>query len=596
MLWARTGGGATATDYCRGAACDAVGATFITGDFYGTQCLLGGALYDSVNGGGDAYSPKYMPDGMPAWVRVIGGSGAESGVDIDTDSTGAAILTGTYGTASLNCGLNAAGQTVTLALPSGGGRGVLLVKVNTLGQTEWAAGFNGSGNAAGNEVAPGPNDEILVIGPFAQNGGTSLTLPNATTIAKVGGDQDVFVAKFSAAGVFQWGLGLNGDGHEEGRGIAVDSSSNVLVCGQFDSHLTLGASTYTSAGLADIFVAKCDSSAAILWSRQFGGTGDDAGRGIAPGPGGGVYVSGEFSGTVTFAPFTLTAAGTTKDLFLIKMDANGAVQWARSFGSPLADQGCEIQSDAKGNIYCAGSAGGELSFPGGVTLASAGLTDQFVAKWDATGALLWATIGGSSGSDSNFALGVDPQGRVSVVGSYTGSATYGTNSVGTGHGSSIDFYVARLDSDGTGLPVITTTASSFTNGIFSCAVLAANDTLFSVQSSSDLISWQNVGNYQVQLANRFPFSASIKPGTPRMFFRAQTPPKLQVVPASADLLAGHTQPFFAILNGVGAAPPSHGGSSSRAAAASPQAASIPLQRRPALSRPRRIAKRRQRSF
>jgi hypothetical protein len=35
---------------------------------------------------------------------------------------------------------------------------------------------------------------------------------------------------------------------------------------------------------------------------------------------------------VTFDSFTLTAAGTTKDLSLIKLGANGVVLWARSFG------------------------------------------------------------------------------------------------------------------------------------------------------------------------------------------------------------------------------------------------------------------------
>jgi PKD repeat protein len=445
-LWARTGGGATSTDSCRGAACDASGATYITGDFYGPDCLLGGALYDSVHSGADAYIIKYFADGTPAWVRVIGGSGAESGVDIDTDSTGSAILAGTFGSSPLNCGTNASGEAVSITLPSGGGRGVLLVKVNALGQTLWAAGFNGTGTAAGNEIATGPNDEVLVIGPYAQNGGATLTFPNGTTITKAGGDQDVFVAKFSSAGVFEWGFGLNGDAHEEGRGIAADAAGNVLVCGEFDGNLTLGSTTHATAGSSDIFVAKYSPAGALLWSRKFGGTGEDAARGIDGAPDGGVYVSGEFTGTVSFGSFALTAAGTTKDLFLIKMSAGGEVLWARSFGSPGNDQGCEIEADAAGNVFCAGSARTGLVFPGDVTLGSAGLSDQFVAKFDANGTLLWATNGGGAGSDSNFAIGLDPQGRVTVVGFYSGSAAYGPHTI-TGHGSSIDFYAARLDTD-----------------------------------------------------------------------------------------------------------------------------------------------------
>lgn len=463
-LWARSGGGATATDYCRGAACDSIGATYITGDFYGPNCLLGAELHSSVNGGADAHVIRYLPDGTAAWTRVIGGVSAESGVDIDTDSTGSAILTGTYGSSPLDCGTNAAGQPVMLYLPGGGGRGVLLVKVNALGQTEWATGFNGSGTAAGNEISTGPDNEILVTGPFAQNGST-LTLPDGSVLTKAGGDADVFVAKFSAAGVFQWGFGLNGDAHEEGRGISVDAAGNVLLCGEFDGNLTLGTNAHSSAGVSDIFVAKYDAGGGFLWSRKFGGTGADAGRGIDPAPDGGVYVSGEFTGTVTFDGFTLTAGGTTKDLFLVKLSPLGAVQWACSFGSPGNDQGCEIEADDSGNIFCAGSARTGLIFPGGVALPSAGQSDQFVAKFSPNGRLLWATNGGGPGSDSNFALGLDPQGRVSVVGFYSNTATYGTHTIPTGHGSSTDFYLARLDADTPPpAPPVANFSASITNG------------------------------------------------------------------------------------------------------------------------------------
>lgn len=474
-LWARTGGGPSATDNCRGAACDAAGVTYITGDFTGTNCLLGGTLYNSASVAADAYVIRYLADGSPAWVRVFGGAGSESGVDIDTDSTGAAILTGTHGTPVLNCGTNPSGQTVTVTT-SVGTRGVLVMKLNAAGQTEWASGFSGTGTAAGNEVSTGPSDEILVTGPFAQNGGTTLTLPNSATLTKVGGDQDVFVAKFNAAGAFQWGFGLNGDGHEEGRGISADAAGNVLVCGEFDGNLTLGTNAHQTAGLSDIFVAKYDASGAFLWSRKFGGTGADAGRGIDPAPDGGVYVSGEFTGAVTFDSFTLTAAGTTKDLFLIKLDTNGVVQWARSFGSASSDSGCEIESDAAGNIYCAGSAATGLTFPGGVTLGSAGGSDQFVAKFHPNGTLLWARNGGGPGTDLNFALGLDPHGRVTVVGFYSGSATYGPETI-TASGTSIDFYAARLETDtAPPQPPVANFTASTTNGFAPLAVTFTDQT------------------------------------------------------------------------------------------------------------------------
>jgi CubicO group peptidase (beta-lactamase class C family) len=97
---------------------------------------------------------------------------------------------------------------------------------------------------------------------------------------------------------------------------------------------------------------------------------------------------------------------------------------------------------------------------------------------------------------------------------------------------------------------ISITAPAFSNGTFSLDVLAANDTWFSVETSSDLLTWQSLANYQVQLSGRFPFATSIAPGETRRFFRAQTPPLLRLSPASADLLTGATQSFAALLNGT----------------------------------------------
>ncbi len=97
---------------------------------------------------------------------------------------------------------------------------------------------------------------------------------------------------------------------------------------------------------------------------------------------------------------------------------------------------------------------------------------------------------------------------------------------------------------------ITTAAPAFTDGSFAMDMLAPNDTWFSFQTSTDLLNWQRLENYQVQLANRLRVSHPVAPGETRRFFRAQTPPPLRLSPASADLLTGATQSFAALLNGT----------------------------------------------
>jgi CubicO group peptidase (beta-lactamase class C family) len=97
---------------------------------------------------------------------------------------------------------------------------------------------------------------------------------------------------------------------------------------------------------------------------------------------------------------------------------------------------------------------------------------------------------------------------------------------------------------------ITTAASAVADGIFSMDVLAPNDIWFSIETSSDLLAWQSIGNYQVQLANRHHLDAPVPPGETRRFFRARTPPPLRLSPATAELSTGETQAFTALLNGT----------------------------------------------
>lgn len=69
--------------------------------------------------------------------------------------------------------------------------------------------------------------------------------------------------------------------------------------------------------------------------------------------------------------------------------------WVKSPGTGNA-QGFGVAVDASGNSYVTGTYSGTLTFAPGVTLpfAPAGANDIFVAKYDTTGTAMWATRAG----------------------------------------------------------------------------------------------------------------------------------------------------------------------------------------------------------
>ena len=120
-----------------------------------------------------------------------------------------------------------------------------------------------------------------------------------------------------SAGNFVWVRQIGGSSNDQGNGIAVDASGNVLTTGLFTGTVDFdpgaGTSNLTSAGGTDIFVSKLDSAGNFVWAEQLGGTFGEFGLGIAVDASGNVLTTGTFSGTEDFDPgagtFNLTALG-----------------------------------------------------------------------------------------------------------------------------------------------------------------------------------------------------------------------------------------------------------------------------------------------
>ncbi len=63
--------------------------------------------------------------------------------------------------------------------------------------------------------------------------------------------------------------------YQSAEAIGSDKSGNTYVAGHFMGTLTLGATTLTSTGGTDYYVAKYDSTNTLLWAISNGGTGDE---------------------------------------------------------------------------------------------------------------------------------------------------------------------------------------------------------------------------------------------------------------------------------------------------------------------------------
>lgn len=246
---------------------------------------------------------------------------------------------------------------------------------------------------------------------------------------------------FNYAQTVAWG---NAYDATDGFDITLDNVGNAYSIGTFGGISTgvFGSYTLNCSGVEDIYLIKTNSSGVIKWAKGFGGPDADFGNSISSDGGANVYAAGSYSGTAFFGTYSLTSASI--NAFVCKIDSNGNVLWAKSCGNGLCEA-YAIQAGTAGSTYVAGIFKNTCLF-GTYTLTSAGGFDNFVAKLDNNGNVIWAIRTGGTFDDSNQSITIDKYGSLYVAGCFKGTSSFGPYFLNSSGG--YDSFVAKINSTG----------------------------------------------------------------------------------------------------------------------------------------------------
>ena len=251
LLWSSYLGGAGSEGANRVAA--NAGNAYIVGSTTSSDFPTTGGFDTALGGLKDAFVAKVTGGGSLAWSSYLGGSGLDDGYGIAVDSSGDAFVTGETASSDFP---TAGGFQATYG---GGTADGFVAKISSSGSLLWSSYLGGSGYDYGDSIAVDGSGDAYVTGEtgstnFPTSGGFDTSL---------GGTQDAFVAKVSAAGALVWSSYLGGSAGDVGWGIAVDGSGNLFVTGYTTStnFPTSGGFDTTQGGLADVFVTKVSTTA-----------------------------------------------------------------------------------------------------------------------------------------------------------------------------------------------------------------------------------------------------------------------------------------------------------------------------------------------
>ncbi len=425
---------------------------YITGSTMSTADIASSGAYQTIYGGiQDAFIAKFSTNGNRIWSTYFGGSGQEESMSVMADISGDVFITGCTGSTS-DIATSGAYQTINGCVPnhmetcfiakfSSSG---LRVWGTYYGGSGAEIGEALTTDLFGNVYVTGITRSatgIATTGAYQTSyGGISTNYLNS------------FLAKFSSSGNLIWGTYFGGSQNDLSDAIAIDNSGNVYITGRASSTSGIassGAYQTKIGGGEDVFIAKFSSSGSRLWSTYFGGNNDDQAGGIATDGCDNVYVTGCTTSTsdIATAGSYMTNNGGGYDAFLAKFSSVGNITWSTYYGGPSTDVGHCIAINTVGNIFI----GGETSSTSGISSWGAyqssfgGSIDAFLAEFSSLGSRIWSSYYGGSGYDYAYGIMDDNSDKVCVTG--TTSSTSQIASSGafqSNYNGNDDAFIAEL--------------------------------------------------------------------------------------------------------------------------------------------------------
>jgi len=336
--------------------------------------IVAGATLSFGAGGGDIFLIKTNASGNLQWAKTYGGTGIDIAYSVQQTSDGGYIVAGT--TTSFGAGYS----------------DFFLIKTDANGNVQWAKTYGGTSYdwaysvqqtsdggyiVAGATLSFDTSDNILLIKTdangniiWAKTYGVNLTVVYdeaysvqqtsdggyiVAGITGVGGD-NFFLIKTDENGNVQWAKTYGGTYQEWAYSVQQTSDGGYIVAGWTWSF---------GAGRYDIFLIKTDANGNLQWAKTYGGTNGDFAFSVQQTSDGGYIVAG----------YTYSFGAGRDDIFLIKTDENGNVQWAKTYGGTGDDRARSVQQTSDGGYIVAGWT---WSF-------GAGGGDFFLIKTDANG-------------------------------------------------------------------------------------------------------------------------------------------------------------------------------------------------------------------
>ncbi|MGU3375440.1 T9SS type A sorting domain-containing protein [Chryseobacterium sp. M5A1_1a] len=290
---------------------------------------------------------------------------------------------------------------------------------------QWQKSLGGSLSELGYSIQQTTDGGYIVAGVASSTDGD---------LTENKGSGDYWIVKLDSSGNIQWQKSLGGTDNEIAYSVQQTVDGGYIVAGVSSSN---DGDVTGNHGSQDYWVVKLDTIGNIQWQKSLGGSSYDFAKSVWQTADGGYIVAGASSSN----DGDVTGNHGGQDYWIVKLDANGNIQWQKALGGNGWEDAVAIQQTNDGGYIVAGST---VESTNGDVTVSYGNYDYWAVKLDINGNIQWQKSYGGIGDDIAYSIQQTTDGGYIIAGT---SADSVTGEIPTYPGIP-DYWIIKLDHNG----------------------------------------------------------------------------------------------------------------------------------------------------
>ncbi|MCU0325010.1 MAG: hypothetical protein MUF45_07125 [Spirosomaceae bacterium] len=229
------------------------------------------------------------------------------------------------------------------------------------------------------------------------------------------GLSEVFLAKLDSKGKFLWFKAFGGSVHDEPRKLLLTHDNKLLIGAATWSNDGDMADTERKGGY-DIWLAKVDLNGAIIWKKCYGGLQNEDLSDIVQTSNNDFVLVGKTNSNDQY----ISPNKGNNDALIIRINSSGLQLWSKTYGGSQADEAKSVIESPDGSIMINSTS---ISNDGDVLnqLHNPYFEDIWLIKLNGSGSLIWDKTYGGTYKEKASTITLTSQNKIILVGD-TGSS------------------------------------------------------------------------------------------------------------------------------------------------------------------------------